>query len=306
MRRAALSVFLVAALTCLVSGQQPPVKTITTGVVVDVTVVDAKGNAVLDLAPEDFEVSEDGVRQRVVSATLVQRGVVRPLAATAASDQTASPLTGAPAAASAPATAVALSVTAILFDRLSPESRPLAHRAALAYISTLEPPHDYAGVFLADSALRTFQPFTNERAKLGRAVDAISATAPANMAAAAEPERKRLYGLDPNLPPTAGAESSGAGLGSIAEREYRLKNMEDHEKRMVQMALRMSEGYARFVAELDGQWSLAGLRAVVSGLSELPGRKSILYFAENLPITDRLKPKFDALIGDANRANITV
>ena len=105
MRRAALSVFLVAALTCLVSGQQPPVKTVTTGAIVDVTVVDAKGNAVLDLAPEDFEVSEDGVRQRVVSATLVQRGVVRPLAATAASDQTASPLTGAPAAASAPATA---------------------------------------------------------------------------------------------------------------------------------------------------------------------------------------------------------
>ena len=88
MRRAALSVFIVAALTCLVSGQQPAIKTITAGVVVDVTVVDGKGNAVLDLAPEDFEVSEDGVRQRVVSATLVQRGVVRPLAA-AGSDQTA-------------------------------------------------------------------------------------------------------------------------------------------------------------------------------------------------------------------------
>lgn len=221
MRRAALSVFLAAALTCVVSGQQPPVKTVAAGVIVDVTVVDAKGNAVLDFAPEDFEVSEDGVRQRVVSATLVQRGVVRPLAATAASDQAGSPLTGAPAAASAPATAVAPSVTAILFDRLSPASRPLAHRAALAYVSTLEPPHDYAGVFLADSALRTFQPFTNERAKLGRAVDAISATAAANTAATAEPERKRLNGLDPNLPPTAGAESSGAGLGSIAERSAR-------------------------------------------------------------------------------------
>jgi len=291
MRRAALSVFLAAALTCLVSGQQPPVKTVTTGAIVDVTVVDAKGNAVVDLAPEDFEVSEDGVRQRVVSVMLVERGGVRPLAAAAGSDPTATPPVGVPA---------------ILFDRLSPESRPLAHRAALAYVSTLEPPHDYAGVFLADSALRTFQPFTNERAKLGRAVDAISATAPANTAAAAEPERKRLNGLDPNLPPTAGAESSGAGLGSIAEREYRLKNMAGPEKRMAQIELRMREGYARFIAELDGQWSLAGLRAVVSGLSELPGRKSILYFTEKLPITDRLKPRFDALIGEANRANITV
>lgn len=68
----------------------------------------------------------------------------------------------------------------------------------------------------------------------------------------------------------------------------------------------MREGYQRFVAELDGQWSLAGLRAVVSAFSELPGRKSILYFTEKLPISDRMKPKFDALIGEANRANITV
>jgi len=305
MRRAALLVFLVAALTCLVSGQQPVVKTITAGVVVDVTVVDGKGNAVLDLAPEDFEVSEDGVRQRVVSATLVQRGVVRSLAA-AGSDQTAGPPAGAPAAASVPSTAVAPSVTAILFDRLSSESRGLAHRAALAYVSTLEPPHDYAGVFLADSALRTFQPFTNEREKVRRAVDLISATAPGNTAITAEPGSQRLNGLDPNVPPTAGAESGGGGFGSIAEREERLKKMDPIERMMTQMELRMRERYSRFVAELDGEWSLAGLRAVVGSFSELQGRKSILYFTEKLPITDRMKPKFDALIGEANRANITV
>jgi hypothetical protein len=68
----------------------------------------------------------------------------------------------------------------------------------------------------------------------------------------------------------------------------------------------MRESYSRFVAELDGEWSLGGLRAVVGGFSELQGRKSILYFTEKLPITDRMKPKFDALIGEANRANITV
>jgi VWFA-related protein len=318
MRPAALSAFLVAVLTCLVSAQQPPVKTITTGVVVDVTVVDGKGTAVLDLAPEDFEVSEDGVRQRVVSATLVQRGVVRPLAAAAGSEPTAAPSAGAPAAANAPATGVAPatavtpSVTAILFDRLSPESRPLAHRAALAYVSTLQPPHDYAGVFLADASLRTFQPFANERGKLARAIDLVSSTAPANTAAAAEPESKRTYGLDPNLPPTAGAESAGGGFGSAADRQRKLDELkglggrDPSELLMAKMELRMREDYHRLVAELDGEWSLAGLGAVISGLSQLPGRKSVLYFTEKLPITDRLKPRFDALIGEANRENITV
>jgi len=168
MRRAALSVSFAVGLTCLVGAQQPPVKTITTGVVVDVTVVDNKGNPVLDLAPEDFELSEDGARQRIVSATLVQRGVVRPLetsdAAGGQSSQAASTQSTSPASRSEGA--ITPSVTAILFDRLSPESRALARRAALAYVSTLTPPHDYAGVFLADLSLRTFQPFTNQPEKL--------------------------------------------------------------------------------------------------------------------------------------------
>jgi VWFA-related protein len=313
MRRAVLSVFLAVGLTCLVAAQQPPVKTITTGVVVDVTVVDGKGSPVLDLAPEDFEVSEDGARQRIVSATLVQRGVVRPLASATRSDQPVGSPAGAQSTApAAAAAAITPSVTAILFDRLSPESRALAHRAALSYVSTLEPPHDYAGVFLADSSLRTFQPFTNERDKLARAVDVVSSTAPGNTALAAEPESKRIYGLDPNLPPTAGAESPGGGFGNAADRQRKLDELrrlggrDPSEMLMAEMELRMREGYQRFVADLDGQWSLAGLRAVVSAFAALPGRKSILYFTENLPIPDRLKSKFDALIGEANRANITV
>src|SRR6476646_5601426 len=78
MRRAALPVSLAVSVTCLVSAQQPPsVKTITTGIVVDVTVVDNKGNPVLDLAPEDFELSEDGARQTIISASLVHNGFIQ-------------------------------------------------------------------------------------------------------------------------------------------------------------------------------------------------------------------------------------
>jgi VWFA-related protein len=68
----------------------------------------------------------------------------------------------------------------------------------------------------------------------------------------------------------------------------------------------MEEGYLRFASEYEGQASMSGLRAVIDSLSALPGRKSVLYFTENLQVTTTLKPKFDALIGQANRANITV
>jgi VWFA-related protein len=313
MRFAAFSVSLAIGLTCLAGAQQPPVKTTTTGVVVDVTVVDGKGKAILDLTPDEFELTEDGARQRIVSATLVQGGVGRPLTASRAVDaqpggQPAVPESTPPAG--TPQAATTPSVTAILFDRLSPESRALARRAALAYVSTLTPPHDYAGVFLADLSLRTFQSFTNQQASLARAVDLVSSAAPANTSPSAEAESKRVFGLDPNLSPTAGAESAGGGFGTIAEREHKLVEMrrlgDFGEWLMQQMELRMREGYQRFLADLDGQASLAGLTAVVSSFGALPGRKSILYFTEKLPITDRLKPKFDALIGEANRANITV
>jgi VWFA-related protein len=313
MRHAVLPVLLFG-LPCLVAAvRQPQLRTVTTGVVVDVTVVDGKGNPILDLKSDEFELSEDGVRQRIVSATLIQRGVLTPLPSGTAASVTDAPVpeSAAATATAAPGSAATVtpSVTAILFDRLSPESRELARRAALAYVATLTPPHDYAGIFLADLSLRTFQPFTNQAENLARAIDRVAATVPANTQAAAEMESKRVYGLDPSLSPTQGAESAGGGFGLIAEREHRLNEIKatsnPSEWIMAQMELRMREGYQRFLAEFDGEASLAGLRAAVHAFGELPGRKSILYFTEKLPIPDRQKPKFDALIGEANRANIT-
>ena len=48
------------------------------------------------------------------------------------------------------------------------------------------------------------------------------------------------------------------------------------------------------------------MRATVDALAVVPGRKSILYFADSLPVASRLKPAFDAVIGQANRHNITI
>src|SRR5690349_6310956 len=131
MKLAAVTLVLGLFVTFQAPAQQPPVKSVTTGVVVDVTVVDANGQPVLDIAPEEFEVSEDGKRQRIVSATLVHGGVVRPVkdasAAASNASQTAPPDSTAITPASQPARTP--SVTAILFDRLSPESRDMARRA---------------------------------------------------------------------------------------------------------------------------------------------------------------------------------
>jgi VWFA-related protein len=199
-------------------------------------------------------------------------------------------------------------VTAILFDKLSPDGAPYATKAALEYIATLIPPHDYAGVFVADLNLKTFQPFTNDPERLRGSIEQFGAAARTNL----RQETQRagdtfLQKLDPDTPPTVGAEQRG-GFASIAEREETLKAMERNELvlyKMTMMMMRMEAGYRHLVTEMEGLSSAAGLRAIVDGLALLPGRKSILYFTESLPIPDRIKPKFDGIIGEANRANIT-
>lgn len=309
MQHALMSLILII-MVAVPAAQQPPVtRTMTTGVIIDVTVVDRHGQPILDLRSDEFELSEDGKRQQILSASLVNAGVIRPLdaapGASPAGVAAAQPGADAPAVASRPDSTP--SVTAILFDRLSREMRSLAHRAAVAYLRTLAPPHDYAGVFLANVKLETFASFTNKPDVLQAAVDRLSATAPTNTSAAAERAsypRVQQMPLDPNQPVTPGVES-GVGWINPAEREKYLASSDPAERGFRVLELRMYETYMQFLSEFEGQSSLAGLRSVVASMALLPGRKSVLYFCEQLPIADRMKPKFDALIQEANRNNIS-
>src|SRR6266567_3110086 len=313
MKRAASIVAFVSVAVLPLYTQAPPppqLRSTTTGVLIDVTVLDRDGRPVLDLRPADFEVTEDGKVQQVLSAPLIHAGAAPPVQQTAtAKAPSAEPavVNLDSASKSSVAAAAPLTVTAILFDRLSAESRPRSVRAAAAYVATLSPPRDFAGIFVADLAFKTFQPFTNQADSLRRANEQVARIAPNNLSAAAERTNVpvRTQGLDPSASPTAAAESA-AGFTTVAEREKRLTVGDPSEVMLTRMELRMEEGYSRFLTEYEGDTSLSGLRAAVNGLAMLPGRKSILYFSESLPITDRLKARFDTLIGQANRANIAI
>ena len=292
-------------------GQAPTVRSSSAGVLIDVTVFDKDGRPVTDLTPEDFELTEDGKAQQIVSASLIRGGQVSALTSPAApggaSPAGPVPTAGAPAAA-APRSGPALTVTAILFDSLSADTRAFAAKAAAEFISTLASSNEYGGVFQSGLSLTPVQPFTNNTAALRRAVDRVATTASNNLSADAERARAsaRVQGLDPATPVTAGAEYA-LGSTTIADREARLYGApQDAEKMLTRLAMTMEEGYSRFLNEYEGDASLSGLRATVGALARVEGRKSILYFTEELPITSRLKARFDALIGEANRANVTV
>jgi VWFA-related protein len=200
-------------------------------------------------------------------------------------------------------------VTAILFDSLSSDTRPFATKAAAQLVSTMALPTEFGAVFQSGLALTTVQPFTNKTADLRAAIDRVANMATSNLSVDEQRKRAglRTQGLDPATPITADAEY-GRGWTSIADREQRLysDDPKDSEKYLNRLALRMEEGYSRFLSEYESESSLSGLRSAIAGLAPLPGRKSILYFTEELPVTSRMKPRFDALIAEANRVNITI
>jgi VWFA-related protein len=172
-------------------------------------------------------------------------------------------------------------------------------------VSSLVPAQDYAGVFMVDLNLRSVQPFTTDMTRLSSAVEQVG-----NIAAMNFRQEKARAGdhiirkLDPSTPPTDSADSPG-GFATVAERQRYIASLHPADKQLVEMMWRMEQQFRALLVEYEGETSISSVRAVVDALALAPGRKSILYFAESLPVTDRMKPKFDAIIGQANRANIT-
>jgi hypothetical protein len=114
---------LILAIVPVSTQNQPPaVRSAIAGVLIDVTVLDRDGRPITDLKSEDFELSEDGKPQQLISATLILGGM--PSTAPGRVGAGMAPPGAASAASGAASVQVAVpgvipTVTAILFDSLS-------------------------------------------------------------------------------------------------------------------------------------------------------------------------------------------
>jgi VWFA-related protein len=262
-------------------------------VVVDAVVRDRKGKPVTDLRKEDFELFEDGVRQDIGDVTVMgmpagsgsrDPAAVGPNRATSQLGTAMKPNAASP------------SFLAIVFDRLSVEARGAAYRGALAYLETLHE-NDFVAVYLADLSLTTIQPYTNDRAKLQTALRDVATRATSSFDSSATR----------NLRVSESAGDARASVPVVASAEFvgrpvdgRLSNpgasVDMVTRNLWDVMARDEQGYATSNA----------LLAVTAALGALPGRKSVVFFAEGLAIPDAVLPHFRNVVMTANRANVSV
>jgi VWFA-related protein len=306
-------VALTAALSCgspLVGQTPPPAErdrpvfaVQASTVLVDVVVRDKKGRLVRDLTADDFEVYEDGARQTVHSFRVVDN--TRPgekaeeyVAVAAPTPSRSEP----PRAAAGPAATPA--VVALVFDRLSPNARALAKKAALAYAQRSYVAGDFVAVFTIDLALRNLQPFTSDIEKLRRAIEQAGAQGNTQFASEREDARGREKHAD-QLADQLGA-LSGSGAGGSSSGASAVAGVLAVAQASEQMQANITRAFDAMERDQQGFATTHGLMAVVNGLRAIAGRKTLVFFSEGIAIPSGVEGQFRATIAAANRSNVSV
>ena len=273
----------------------------TTEVMLDVFVRDKKGRPIKTLNAADFEVYEDGVKQRIESLRFVLPSEDAAKAKEAGSVPAQMQLTGRRGLSE-------LSLVAMVFDRLSLGAQALARKAADSYAAERKRTNEFTSVFVTDLSLHVIQPFTNDsqlvRSGIARATQV--ARPGSGALAANSPDRARglqdaIEQIGPmvNQIGASGATESPASVGSSA-------GVSGLEAALLGMRQRMAEAGEMIDRNQQGYATTGGLSALIDSLRTLPGRKSVILFSEGLVIPTDVVGRFREVISAAKRANVSI
>ena len=281
-------------ITTLIAQDTPVFRGGVNEIVVDLVVRDKKGHIVRGLDRKAITVLEDGVPQDITGFRELQ-----------GASSTLEPVGPAPAptpAGTAP-NRIQLErqprIVSLVFERLNQDGRRFARQAALDFIERDVGPNIYYGVFHIDRRFTILQPYTNDRERLKRAIQTATGVAPTGVAT-------ESTALDRVLQANTGNEGASASASATAQAGGTIDGASMSSEQAARMAQNMAE-FASMVSREDlGRISIFSLWAVIQELSKLPGRKTVLYFAEGITLPNGLVQQFQSMISAANRANVSV
>lgn len=284
--------------------QDKPLRLRADEVIVDAVVLDKKNRSAKDLTLDDFEIYEDGVKQKPLSFRFES---------TAAATQTAT--TGATATADPAKT---FNLVSLVFDAQTTRDGALrARKAALDFIDTGMQANDYVAVFGVDLGLLLLAPYTNDKATLRQAVEAFTSRESKKYLAVATEARNRLeslveplsdakkifladLGLDADaLPPSDEKDARGAST-SIDPLRVMLTTIN-------LSGLRTLRTFERYEREFQGWRSVAALLAIINGQKGVrAARKTLFFFSEGFSVTNAVQEQFKSVISAANTGGVTI
>jgi VWFA-related protein len=245
----------------------------------------------------DFELLEDGVRQVVRSVSLVAPGPHQDIAAVPATEGLSRR-----GGSVSDGTEAGSTVLAVVFERLSPESREAAAKAGLSLLEGSDRDDDLIGVFLLDLSLQTLQTFTNDRERLRTAMQRATESA-----TSFDSINRIGPGAGPtSMPPTVGADSRGGTAATQSEAKGWMRpNV------LADFQASLDATFRLYTTQQQGHSSITALTELVRVMGLLPGRKTILYVSDGLVLKaprggHGLEHRFARLLGVANRANVSI
>ena len=289
--------------------QDDVIRVRTNEVKLDIVVKDKKGRPVKDLTAADFEVLEDGVSQNIRSFNFVSRqGLVEAARNPDRKEETTQTPATAPDIRPVRTTP---GITALVFDRLSPEARSLAKKAGLSYAQEGMAGGDYTGVFRIDQSLNTLQQFTDNSELVKIAIDNATSALGSGYTSSAQRGRDiadrgsvLTQQIDSSVASAAGAGGARDSAGAAAAGQA--AGAAAQEQALLQMESNILQQFEALERDQQGFATINGLLAVINPMRNLPGRKTIIFFSEGLKLPTSVQAKFPSVINAANRANVSI
>lgn len=286
------------------SNQEKPIRLRTNEVIVDAIIIDKKNRFVTDLTADDFEIFEDGVKQKITSFRFESLGE----SDTADTAKTAEPAKERP-----------FNLVTLVFDAQTTRDGALrARQAALEYINTGMRANDYVAVFGIDLGLLLLAPYTNDKASLKQAVEAFTSRESKKYNAVASEARSKLESLvEPLSDPKKIALAEAITEADIAfppaqPRDSRVvATTIDPAKLMLASiyisGLKVLRAFERYENEFQGHRAVDALLAIINGQKNLrAARKTLMYFSEGFAVAPALQEQYKSVISAANTTGVTI
>lgn len=294
MKKSILAPLLIFIFAAALAAQQTPsptppaaddadvVKISTNLIQLDVTVTDSKGKPVTGLKPEDFEVYENGKKQTITNFSFVSGGGQKSETVTNQNENVPVPPTA------LKAEQVRRTIALVVDDlSLSFTSTYYVRRALKKFVDEQMQDGDLVAIIRTGAGIGALQQFTSDKRQLYAAIEKVM--------------------WNP---------IGRGGIGAFAPIRDNEKLPTEEESEAESEEERFERGFEDFRGAFFATGTLGALRYIVSGMDELPGRKSVILFSDGFKLlerdaqgftSDRSSVVFDflrKLIDAANRSSV--